>query len=190
MTIGEPALDFRSSRQRLRDESGLSVIELVIACAISLVVLLALLAALDAGTRAEDGTRSRHEAFRQLHDAVDRASGDIRQATGVSPSSSRTSLDIQTLVAGAPTRVVYAVDGATFRRTVCTSFDFAAPCHGAAATLAENVSAPRAFCYDAECLASTPPAALGLLRITIWGEPETASDTPITVATDVQLRNL
>jgi hypothetical protein len=171
-------------------ESGLSVIELVIACALSLVILLGLLAALDAGTRAEGGTRSRHEAFRELHDAVDRASGDIRQATGVSPSSSPTSLDIQTLVAGAPTRVVYAVDGAAFRRTVCASFDFAAPCGGAAATLAENISSVRAFCYDAECLASAPPAALGLLRITIAGEPKTASERPITVATDIQLRNL
>jgi Tfp pilus assembly protein PilW len=181
--------DWRSTARILTDDRGLSLIELVIAGALSMLVLVGLLAALNAGTRAESGTSTRHAAFRELRDAVDRATGDIRQATGVNPSSSSSSLDIQTLVGGAPTRMIYAVEGADFRRTVCASFDFASPCGGETATLAGNVSTARAFCYDAECAAEAPPPALSLLRITIAGRPA-ASAPPVTVGTDVQLRNL
>lgn len=174
----------------LSDERGLTLIELVIAGALSMLVLAGLLAAVGAGTRAENETRARHIAFRDLRDAVGVATSDIRQATGVSTSSTPTSLDIQTLVAGAPARMIYAVENAQFRQTVCSSFDFSAPCGGTATTLVGEISVDRAFCYDTDCTASAPTSALSLLRITIARDAMSDADAPITVATDVQLRNL
>ncbi len=175
----------------LRDDRGISVIELVLASALSMVILLSLLAVADSATRAERGSQARQDALLDLRGAMTRASKDIRQATDVSSSSSSTTLDIQTLVLGIPTRMVFSVSGTEFRREICTNFDFAMTCGGTAAALASNVTAAQPFCYDPpDCLAAAPTPVLSLVRITIAGTPAVQSDKEITLATDVQLRNM
>jgi hypothetical protein len=169
------------------------VIEVVIASTVSLVIVMALFAVVDSGTRAEHASHTKHEAFQELRGALSRASTDIRQATDVNPSSTSASLDIQTLVQGAPKRMIFSVAGSSFRRTMCleANFDFASTCGGAPAELVANVTTALPFCYNPpDCSATAPVAALGLVRITIGSAPAVRSDTPVTLATEVQLRNL
>jgi Tfp pilus assembly protein PilW len=179
--------------ESLRDERGLSLIEVVIASAISLVIVGALLASLGSGTRATSTTEAKHGALQELRGAMDRASTDIRQATDVSPASTSTWLDIQTLVAGTPKRMIFEVAGTSFRRMVCpdVNFDFTTPCGGVAAELASSITSSQAFCYDPPaCTASGPPDAMRLVRITVAQSSTPTSDDSLTFASDVQLRNL
>lgn len=187
-TAGDRSHAFRV----LRDERGLSLIEVVIASAISLVVVGALLATLGSGSRTTSATQANAAGLQSLRSAIDRASTDIRQATGVNPASTSSRLDIQTLAGGLPKRMVFDVSGASFTRTVCpdANFDFGSPCGGVGAELSA-VSSANAFCYDPPtCTASAPPPAMTLLRITVAGARVSASNDPLALAADVQLRNL
>ena len=190
----DEAVIVRRLLHRLLDDRGVTVIELVIASALSLIVLLSVLAALDSGTRSERGSQARQETLVDLRGAMTRATKDIRQATSINPSSNLTNLDIQTLVLGTPKRMIFSVSGSSLRRTVCAGFAFTAACGGTAAPLASNVTTATAFCYDPpDCLATGPPAApaqVSSVRITIVGTPEVRAAKEITLATDVQLRNI
>jgi type II secretory pathway component PulJ len=175
------------------DDSGLSVIELMIAMAISLVILGSLLTTLSSGTRAESATVAKGQALQELRDAIARTSTDIRQATNVNPTSTSSRLDIQTLAGGSSARMVFEISGSSFVRTVCpaANFAFSNACGGTPARLVDNVRTIEAFCYDPpQCLAATPSEAMRLVRVTIDRSSTGASNDPLLLGADVQLRNL
>jgi Tfp pilus assembly protein PilE len=199
-----------SARRRLRalrDDTGLTLIELMVAGLMFSILMLAALAALDTATKAERGQDARHQAMLEIRGAMDRFTKELRQATSIDPTSNHTMLKMKTLIAGVETQITYdLVDagGGTydFRRAVGA---------GAAVTLVKNMvtgttplgTPDPPFCYSyysagapSQCIDATNaaggrvPDALTAIRVTLAKAPESNPSEPITLGTDVQLRNV
>lgn len=172
----------------MRAESGISVIELSIASMITLILVAAVLSMLDSGTRHERVGQARYEAQLTLRTSMNQISRELRQALSVDPSSNQTRLDMQTLISGTQRRVVYEVVGTAPNAVLQRSLDGGAP-----ALLAERIVAPQAFCYhfsEPTCMATSPTADLSSVRISLQIAPVVFSQGTVTLATDVQLRNV
>lgn len=167
----------------LRDDRGLTVIEVVIASTLSLVILMGAFQLLDSGTRHERGQQARHSALLELRGAMTRMSKDVRQALSIEPSSTRTRLDMQGLVLGAQHQIVFELTGGKLVRKVDGA--------SVGTPLASDVTSTAVFCYDPpDCVLATPSVEPTSIRISIAREPEVFSGGPITLATDVELRNI
>jgi Tfp pilus assembly protein PilW len=175
--------------RRLRDERGTSLIELVIVSAVSLVILGAVLSMLESGTKTERGTEARHSALLALRGGLVRIDKDLRQATSVASTSTTSHLDICTYISGSPKHVVYDIASGTLTRKISST-----DCAGAVGTatpLVSHVTTTAAFCYDPpDCSPTADPTAATKIRVTIAATPEVFSGGPITLATDIDLRNI
>ena len=172
---------------RLREEHGLSLIEVVIASFLSLVILLAVLATLDSGTKSERISQARQDALVDLRSAMAQMTKEIRQADSVASTSNQSRLDIQTFVGGAVHRVVYDVVGTPPNALLRRSLDGGTP-----VVLTDRVIAPQPFCYEFDqpnCLSTTPTVNLSSVRISLELSPVAFGAGSVTLATDVQLRN-
>ncbi len=168
--------------RRLRDDRGVGIIELVVASAIFIILLLPVLSLLDSGTKTERANQARHVALVDLRTAMTRITKDVRQALSLDPSSTRTKLDMETIVAGIEHRIVFELTAGTLTRALDG---------GAPAPLARKVSSTQIFCYDPpDCTLTAPPEDPSAVRVDIALEPEVFSGGPITLATDVDLRNI
>jgi type II secretory pathway pseudopilin PulG len=200
-------VNVRTLRRRLRDDAGLTLIELMVAGVMFSIILFAAFSALDTGTKAERGQQARHEAMLEIRGAMDRFTKDLRQATYIDPASDHNRITMKTIIEGAETNVVYELaslggDLYELRRTVGG---------GATITIVKNMvvgTTPMGtpdppFCYSyysagapSECIDATNsvggrvPDALTAIRVTLAKDPEFNPGEPITLATDVQLRNL
>lgn len=145
-------------------------------------LLLAVLSSLDSATRVEAEQQDRHQALLGARAAMTIITKDVRQALWVDPSSTANRLSIQTLQSGTERAVVYVRSGNTLTRSVGES---------AAQTMVDNLLPSQTFCYHfvAACEAAEPGEELSSIRITIKVSPE-PTGAPITLATDVKLRNL
>jgi Tfp pilus assembly protein PilW len=176
---------------RLRGDHGSTVVELVFASALFLLLLGGVLAMLDSATRAERGQQSRRDALVELREAMTRITKDLRQALVVAdaPGSGHSRLEITTLISGDEHPIVYEVVGGEFRR----SLDGGGP---TALASGIAVTADPTFCYSFDSVGKTciddggPPSPVTSVRITLARTPDASSGGPITLATDVQLRNL
>ena len=178
-------------RLSLRDDRGISVIELVIASTLMLVIVMAVLASLDSGTKTERGTQAKSDALIDIRGGVTRFTKDVRQATAINgPTSSGSSIEMQTLILGTPTRLIYSVSGGEFRRQVCTTLTLGTACGGTAAPLVQRVTSATPFCYNPPGCTTTPPPSISAVRIALAGTPDVQATTPLSITTDVQLRNL
>jgi Tfp pilus assembly protein PilE len=178
--------------RRLTDERGVTLIELMIASGLFMLLTGAVLAALDSGVRTERISQARQEALADMRNAMTRMTKELRQAVSVNPASTATALDMQTLIGGDQHRVIYEVAGASPHAVLQRSVDSAAPI-----VLATRIVAPTAFCYQYDdtatppCLRSTPdPATLSSVRISLTLDPVIFSAGSVTLATDIELRNL
>jgi hypothetical protein len=179
------------------------MIEVVIASALAIVIIFAALSMLDSGTKVERAGELRHDALVAARGALGQLSRDLRQAFAIAPQSTADSLDMDTYLDGSPRRVVYSLASGELRRALYPSY----PLDGSATpppapppvTLVDGISGSALFCYSYEpptaaspgvCLASTPPAQLSSIRITLIVQPHSSSAGPITLATDVEPRNL
>jgi len=175
----------------VREDSGFTLVEMMIASALFAVILFAALAMLDTGTKTERAQQARRDALITLREAMTRFTKDTRQATAVKSTSTRSSIDIQTLVGGVAQREIFDISGSSFRRTICVNFAFTSSCGGTAAELTDHVTTTTPFCYDApDCVASAPTTQMASIRITLARTPEVLSTGSITLATDIDLRNL
>jgi hypothetical protein len=160
------------------------MIELVVVTAISLVVLGAVLSMLDSGTKTERATEARHSALLALRAGLVHIDKDLRQAISIASTSTTSTLDMQTYVSGVQHHVVYDVSSGALRRTLDG---------GTPVTLVAHVTTATPFCYDPPgCVATAPlsaPSPTTLIRVTVAATPEVFSGGPITIATDIQLRN-
>lgn len=170
----------RAAPRVTADERGTSLVELMIAAAIFMVLLGAVLTMLDSGTRTERAQQARHDALLDLRTALLRIDKDLRQALSISSDSTRDRLVMHTLIAGEAHIVAYEVLAGELTRSIDGT---------GAGRLASRVTA-LPFCYDPpDCVASAP-AGPRMVRVSLQVTPEVASSGPITLATDVHLRNL
>ncbi len=181
----------------LREDDGFTLVELVIASALSLMIAFSALSMMDGITRSERGAQARYDATSSVREAMMRATKELRQATAVNPSSSQSTLDVQTLLAGTAKRLTFDVSGTDIRRTICANFAFSAPCGGSAAIVLSRVTNLAPFCYVHQIPASgtpapcdTTPTSIKGIRIEFAATPDLKSTTaPVRLASDVQLRN-
>ena len=184
-----------------RREDGFSVVELAVGSLLFLVIVLAVLSLLDSGTKSERVGQARNDAQAMLRRAVARMSKEVRQTTFVDPSSDQSNLYMKTLLQGVEYWVSYKVAGsppnATLQRAQCSSpaSSTTISCLSSAVSvqLADRIVAPQAFCYqfdDPTCLATKPTATLSALHVSIQVSPVAFASGSVTLATDVQLRNI
>ena len=193
----------RLRTMRSRDDSGFTLIELMVATLLTSVILFAALQVLDNVTKNERGQAVRHTAMLEIRQAMTRVTRDLRQATWIDPTSNHFRLTMKTLSEGAEVDVTYELiltdpdqDIYELRRSLA----------GGPYALVTNVvldtTTDPAICYSyysagspSECLDPAPPDdhppdELTAIRITFAKDPEHNPAGPITLATDVQLRNI
>lgn len=185
----------------VRDDTGVTVIELVIASTLAFIILLALFMTLDSATKNERGQQARTEAMIDVRQAMTRMTKETRQALSLSPTSTRTKIDMQTYVGGARNRVTYELVSGTITRKACVEPSATPSCslpttgHPlASSVIAVNPGPPATtvsvFCYDPPiCALPAPLSHPRSVRISMGIHPEVFSGGPITLATDVKLRN-
>lgn len=183
-------------------EEGMSLVEVMVVCILSLIVLASALSLVDSVTKNERAAQARHDTVLQLREALTKVSKETRQALAIGLSSTRSLLDMQTLVSGITTRVVYEVAGTDFRRTVCTNVDLAAPCAPGDHVIVAHVTSAEPFCYDPpSCTATAPVGTLSTIRIALSAKPEVFfSGKPVDcgghdvlgvcLSSDIELRNI
>ncbi len=180
-------------RLNRRDERGITVLEVAIAMALSAIIMTAAYSLMDSGTRSERISQARQDAEVTMRAAINQATQDLRQAISIASTSTATNLDMQTLIDGVQHHIVYQVVGTAPNATLQRTID-----GGVAQTLASNIIAPQAFCYqyiDPNCVAPTiaslsSPSDLSSVRIAIQLTPIAFNSGSITLATDVELRNI
>jgi type II secretory pathway pseudopilin PulG len=204
----------RKVRRKLDGDGGMTLVELTVAGLISSILLLGAFSALDVGTRAERGQQARHDAMLEVRGAMDRFTKELRQATWINPGSTHQMLEMNTLIAGVDKRVKYELvatggDLYDLRRTVSSvptpsTASVATP--GPTQTLVSHMvvgttpfgSPDPPFCYSyysagnpSECIdGGAVPPVLTAVRVTLAKDPEFNPAEPITLATDVKLRNI
>ncbi len=182
----------------LRDDRGTSLVEMAIVSAMFMVILVAVLQSLDSATRTETGQQARDQALQDVRGAMTRLTRDVRQATKIwpicpsvppgGPCSSRTRLDMQTLMSGdgVDHHVAYELTGGALTRTL----DGGSPIV-LVDRLVTTGSAGPPFCYDSpDCNLTGPPVVPNSVRISLSLTPIISDQGAITLATDVELRNL
>jgi type II secretory pathway pseudopilin PulG len=193
--------------RRIRDDAGFTLIELGVAGLMFTIILFAAFTALDVSTKAERGQQARHEAMLEIRSAMDRFTKDLRQATYVDPASNHNKITMKTIIEGAETDVVYelvALGGDIYelRRKVGVGTAFAIVKNMVVGTTPFGAPDPP-FCYSyysagapSQCIDTTNaaggrvPGTLTAIRVTLAKDPEFNPGEPITLATDVQLRNV
>jgi hypothetical protein len=175
--------------RRLRaEEHAFTLVEAVISSALLLLIIGAALSMLDSGTKSERVSQARNDAQVSLRGAMTQMTRELRQAISVAPSSNQSLLDMQTLIGGVEHHIVYQVVGEPPSAKLQRAVDGGTPTQ-----LADRIVAPQAFCYqynEPDCLATSPPASLTAIRISLQISPVVFSSGTITLATDVQLRNV
>ena len=170
-------------RTALRRDDGITVIELMIGIAMISLLVVSALSIVDSATRAEHGQRVRQDALLDARAAMTRMTKDVRQAISIDPSSNASRLTMSTLVSGAQHQIVYVNSGSAITRAVDG---------GTAETLVDSVATSQTFCYlfITACEATTPSVDVSSIRITVKVTPTQTGAAPVTLATDVELRNI
>src|SRR5687768_5071669 len=96
--------------RRLRDDRGVTIVEVTVFSMLFVILLGAALSALESGTDAERGQEARHEALLELRQAMTRLTRDLRQALSVDATfSNHDQIRMTTLVSGATKTVTYVL---------------------------------------------------------------------------------
>ncbi len=163
-------------------EAGFSLTELLVVIGLVLVVVVAALNVLDSGMRAERGQRARADTLEDTRTGMNRLTKELRQALSVSTTSTRSRIEMQTLVSGVEHTVVYDVADGKLRRALDG---------GTASPLVAGVVSTSIFCYDPPICAATGPdtAAPSLVRVSIVAQPPVSNARVIELSNDVNLRN-
>lgn len=195
----------RWARLRAFDQNGFTIVELMVASFMASIVLFAALSVLENVTKNERGQTVRHTAMLEIRQAMTRITKDIRQATWVDPLSDHDTLTIQTIISGSTASVTYQLvstgtDIYELRRTVDGNTQAIITNMVLGTTPLGTPDPPICYSYysagmPSECLDPAPPddhppEELTAIRITLAKDPEHNPGTPITLATDVQLRNI
>jgi type II secretory pathway pseudopilin PulG len=175
--------------KRFSGDSGFSIVELIIALGLFLLLMMALFRSLDSGTRAESVSSSRADALTDVRAAMTRITRDVRQTSSVDVASTGSVLKIQSLIDGAPHHIDYTVVSGATSATLQRRVDDGTPM-----TLVDRIplsAASSTFCYDPPtCSGSGPPANPTSIRISITLTPVSLGTGQVTLATDIQLRNV
>lgn len=168
--------------QEAHPEAGFSLTELLVVIGLILIVVISALNVLDSGMRAERGQRARADTLEDTRTAMNRLTKELRQALSVSLTSTRSRLEMQTLISGTEHTVVYDVVGGKLRRTLDG---------GTPNPLATGVSVIEIFCYDPPTCTATGPdtSAPSLIRVSVVVQPPVATAKAIELSNDVNLRN-
>ena len=194
----------RRLRKLVRDDRGFTLIEMTIATALLVLLIGAALSMLDSATKSERISQARDSAESALRGALTQLTKELRTATSVNAQSNQSVLDMQVLISDATGsvtqhRVVYQVTGtapnATLQRILDPTGSAPGPYTGSAVMLASKVVAPEAFCYQFDdttgtCNSHSPTSTLSAIRVSLSISPVAFAQGSITLATDVQLRNI
>lgn len=180
----------RSRIRRLRDEDGLSIIEVVIGAALACVLAVSALAMLESSSRVAHSQQSRGDALVEVRAAMMRITKDTRQALSLSSTSTRNRIDMRTLDGGREVHVVYELSQGTLYRNSCVETSSGCAMPTQATPLTTNVTTPSVFCYDVPaCESSAPRINPESVRVSLVVTPD-GSDEPLTLTSEVALRNI
>jgi Tfp pilus assembly protein PilW len=200
----------RRISSQLRREDGFTLVEMMVASMMAMIIVFAALSALDNVTNNEKGQQVRHSAMLEIRQAMTQFTRDLRQATWVDPTSTHNAIRMKTLSDSAEIAVKYDLVNVSaglyeLRRTLGTvATNGTITWSGTTVPVVTNMVVDTTanpdppFCYSyysagspSECIdTGAPPPELTAIRITIAKDPEHNPSGPITLATDVKLRNL
>jgi prepilin-type N-terminal cleavage/methylation domain-containing protein len=161
-------------RTSAEDESGFTLVELII-----VMVLLALVLAVVANTlwtvqRSEAYTRGRTVALDDMRSALNRMTKDLRQTADINGTPTASHLDIDTYIDGVETHVVYDVTDGVLTRSVG---------NGTAQLVQDELTNDEIFTYTPDATAPNMVAVVFVVK------PSNLPDTTLTLNAEIELRN-
>jgi type II secretory pathway component PulJ len=160
--------------QRRTDESGFTILELVIATALLMLVFVVMFNTLWSVQRSEAFTRGRTAAMDNMRVSLNRITKDLRQANDINGTPTPSHLDVDTYINGAPAHVVYDVTGGTITRKVNS---------GAAVAMHKELTSNAIFTYDPS------PDSPDTVTIEVVVKRSNLPDTTLTLSSEIELRN-
>lgn len=163
-------------RISVRDERGVTILEVVVAAAILLAVTSAMLGTFTVAQRTTARNAARAESLGELRVVVQRLTKEARQAKLVRAGSSVSRLDIDTYINGAPRRVTYEATGTTLTRAVDG---------GAAIVVLERLTNTSIFRYAPSLEDATD------IAMTVTVQPQTfdSDGARVSLSAEVEMRN-
>jgi hypothetical protein len=176
-----PRTRSRSRRTSAADptnpSAGFSIIEQVITCALLLIVLGVIYAALDGVMKSEAYSSDRTTALDDMRITLNRMTRELRQASAVDePASTASRIEFDSYGGGASRHVVYQVSGTDLTRSVNG---------GSAVTVLRGLAAPQIFTY----VSAPPVPGAQWVRINLQVHPERTPETVLVLDSEVNLRN-
>ncbi len=157
------------------DESGVSLIELLIACLLAVVVSFGAYQFMDTAGRSQASTSARSESLQQVQHGLERMTRDLRQAATVSVPTSQEVVMSTYLKPAAATSALQTV------RYLCAAVCTRQVNDGAAATVVRGVRNVDVFDPEPD----VEPRYVGIrLRVGVAG-----ADRPLTLVDGVEIRN-
>ena len=120
----------------------MTIIELMIVCAILMIVLLATLSSFESVSKAQAYQADRTKSLDEMRSVLNRMTKDLRQASTLNEAASTaSSVTFTTAVNGVSTQIVYTASGTTLTRQVGSGTAFPALKHLASTNIFTYVSA-------------------------------------------------
>jgi type II secretory pathway pseudopilin PulG len=161
-------------QEPLRDQRGITIVEVVITTALLSLVMAVLWSTLWQAQRTESYTRGRTEALDDMRLALNRMSKDLRQATDIVGTPTPSRIEVTTYVDETLEDVVYEVTGSRLTRTVAG---------GAKEIVRSDLVSSAVFEYEPDADTAT------IVKIELVVKPNNLPDTTLTLDSEVDLRN-
>jgi prepilin-type N-terminal cleavage/methylation domain-containing protein len=169
------AMTTRRAHRTEADESGFTLVELLIVMVLLAIVMAVISNTLWTVQRSEAYTRGRTIALDDMRSALNRMTKDLRQAAAVNSTPTASHLDIDTYVKGVLTHVVYDVSDGVLTRSAGA---------GSAKLVQDELITDDIFTYTPD--ASAP----NMVAIVFVVKPSNLPNTTLTLNAEVELRNL
>jgi prepilin-type N-terminal cleavage/methylation domain-containing protein len=166
-----------SAPERCAGQSGVTLVELLIASAIFLIVVLLAFDALDTTSKAQSYQTSRTNTLDDMRGVLNRMTRELRQATSVDETvSSASSIKFSTYVNGVITDIAYTASGSDLIRQVGTASPY---------TALDHLSSTSVFGYTP----SLGQSGVQWVDISLHVSPKGVPNTTLVLESEVNLRN-
>ncbi|MGZ6930131.1 MAG: hypothetical protein ACXVK4_06295 [Acidimicrobiia bacterium] len=166
-----------SAPERVPDESGHTLVELIIASALLLLVIVTVLSALDNVSNSQAYQADRSVTLDDMRNVINRMTKDLRQATSINDCTATPStVTFTTYINGVGTVIVYNASGTTLTRKVGS---------GSAFTVLKNLASTSIF----TCTSASDVTGVQWVEIDLKVTPKRSPTTTLELDSEVNLRN-
>ena len=158
-------------------EAGVTIVELMITCALLLIVLMATFSALDAVSTSQAFQSDRTQTLDDMRGVLNRMTKDLRQATSVTDcTGTPNTITYSTAINGTATTIIYTATGTNLTRKVGSATAF---------TVLKSLASTSIF----TCVSASDVTGVQWVEISLSVSPARRPNTTLVLDSEVNLRN-